>query len=193
MKKIFFLLLVSGVFTVPAFAQHSFSMQYSMGFGGTINDFVSSTSLRGATFEYKIFVDPQFSIGLDAGWNHFYERRAFDTYTSGTTSVSGVQFRYADAVPIYLTGTYYFMPGNHINPFFGVGVGTIYLSRYLDMGIFRITSDEWHFGLKPEAGVLVNLSPDMDFILGFRYNKAFATNDTADQSFMTFNVGFVWK
>ncbi len=193
MKKILFLLLVSGVFTVPAFAQHSFSMQYSMGFGGTINNFITSTSLRGATFEYKIYPDPSFSIGLDAGWNHFYERHAFDTYTSGNTSYSGVQFRYADAVPIYITGNYYFSPGNKVNPFLGVGVGTIYLSRYLDMGIFRITEDEWHFGVKPEGGALVNLSPDMDLILSLRYNKAFATTDTADQSYMTFNIGFVWK
>jgi hypothetical protein len=193
MKKIYFLLLVSGVFAVPAVAQHSFSIQYSMGFGGTINNFVTSTSLRGATFEYKIFPDPQVSIGIDAGWNHFYERHAYDTYTVGNTTYGGVQFRYADAVPIYLTTTYYFIPGNQVNPFIGVGLGTIYLSRYLDMGIFRITEDEWHFGLKPEAGALVSLSPDMDLILSLRYNKAFATQDTADQSFMNFNIGFVWK
>jgi outer membrane protein len=193
MKKIFFLLLVSGVFTVPAVAQHSFSIQYSMGFGGTINNFITSTSLRGATFEYKVFPDPQVSIGIDAGWNHFYERHAFDTYTSGTRTYSGTQFRYADAVPIYLTTTYYFIPGNKVNPFIGVGIGTIYLSRYVDMGIFRVTEDEWHFGVKPEFGALVSLSPDMDFILSLRYNKAFATEDTADQSFMSFNIGFVWK
>ena len=164
-----------------------------MGFGGTVNNFITSTSLRGATFEYKIYPDPSFSIGLDAGWNHFYERRAYDTYTNGTSSFSGVQFRYADAVPIYASFNYYFSPGNKINPFLGVGLGTIYLSRYVDMGIFRVTEDEWHFGVKPEGGALVNLSPDMDMILSLRYNKAFATQDTDDQSFMTFNVGFVWK
>ena len=177
----------------PAIGQHSFSIQYALGFGGTMNNFITSTSVRGATFEYKIYPQPNISIGLDAGWNHFYERRAYDTYTAGTVSLTGVQFRYANAVPVFLTTNYYFSPGNKINPFLGLGVGTIFLSRYIDMGAFRVTEDKWHFALKPEGGILVSLNPDMDLILSYRYNSAFATQDTEEQSYMTFNVGFVWK
>lgn len=193
MKKIILLLLLTGCLVSPAFAQHSFSIQYALGFGGTVNNYITSTSVRGATFEYKIYPQPNISIGLDAGWNHFYERRAYDTYTSGTASLSGVQFRYANAVPIFVTTSYYFSPGNKVNPYVGLGVGTIFMSRYVDMGIFRFTDDEWHFALKPEAGVLVSLNPEMDLILGLRYNNAFATNDTEQQNFMAFNIGFVWK
>lgn len=193
MKKIILIVLITGAFITPSLAQSSFSIQYSMGFGGTMNNYITTTSVRGATFEYKLYPQPNISIGIDAGWNHFYERRAYDTYTSGTASYSGVQFRYANAVPIYITPSFYFSPGEKINPFVGVGVGTIYLSRYVDMGIFRVTEDEWHFAIKPEAGVLVSLSPDMDLILAFRYNNAFGTSDTAQQNYMTFNVGFVWK
>ena len=192
MKKILILLLLAGVVS-PALAQHSFSIQYALGFGGTMNNYITSTSVRGATFEYKIYPQPNISIGIDAGWNHFYERRPYDTYTSGTASLTGVQYRYANVVPIFATTSYYLSPGNKINPFIGLGIGTIFMSRYVDMGIFRVTEDEWHFALKPEAGVLVSLNPEMDLILGLRYNNAFATNDTADQNFMAFNIGFVWK
>lgn len=192
MKKILFLTLLAFA-VVPAMAQSSFSIQYSMGFGGTMNDYISSTSIRGATFEYKAYPSPNISIGLDAGWNHFYERRAYATYTTGTTSVSGVQFRYANAIPIFATTSYYFSPGNKINPFLGFGVGTIFLSRYVDMGIFEVTDQDWHFAIKPEAGVLVSLNPDMDLILGLRFNNAFATSDSDTQNYMTFNIGFVWK
>jgi len=193
MKKTIFLLLLTGCLVSPAIAQHSFSIQYALGFGGTINNFVTSTSVRGATFEYKLYPQPNISIGLDAGWNHFYERRALDTYTSGTVSLTGVQFRYANAVPIFATTSFYFSPGDKINPYIGLGVGTIFLSRYVDMGSFRITDDEWHFALKPEAGVLVSLNPEMDLILGLRLNNAFATSDADQQNFMAFNIGFVWK
>lgn len=193
MKKILLFVLLAALAVLPAMAQSSFSIQYSMGFGGTINDYISSTSVRGVTFEYKVFPSPNVSIGLDAGWNHFYERRAYATYTSGNTSLSGVQFRYANAVPIFATTSYYFSPGNKVNPYFGLGVGTIYLSRYVDMGIFEVTDEDWHFALKPEAGVLVSLNPDMDLLLGLRYNNAFATSDSDSQSYMTFNIGFVWK
>lgn len=193
MKKTIFLLLLTGCLVSPAVAQHSFSIQYALGFGGTMNNYITSTSVRGATFEYKIFPQPNFSIGLDAGWNHFYERRAYDTYTSGTTSLSGIQYRYANAVPIFVTTSYYLSPGEKINPFIGLGVGTLYIDRYMDMGQFRVTDEEWHFALKPEFGALVNLSPDMDLILSYRYNSAFATNDSDHQNFMAFNIGFVWK
>lgn len=193
MKKNILLLLLTGFLSLPAFAQNTFSIQYALGFGGTLNNYITSTSVRGATFEYKIFPQPNISIGLDAGWNHFYERRAYDTYTQGTVSLSGVQYRYANAVPIFVTTSFYFSPGNKINPFVGLGVGTIFMSRYMDMGIFRVTDEEWHFALKPEAGVLVNLAPDMDLILGLRFNNAFATSDTEQQNYMAFNIGFVWK
>ncbi len=193
MKKVILLLLLAGSLTTPAVAQHSFSIQYALGFGGTINNYITSTSVRGATFEYKIYPQPNIAIGIDAGWNHFYERRAYDTYTQGTRSLTGVQYRYANAVPIFATFDYYIQPGNKINPFVGLGIGTIYLDRYVDMGIFRVSDDEWHFGLKPEAGVLVSLNPEMDFILSLRFNNAFATQDSDQQNFMTFNIGFVWK
>jgi opacity protein-like surface antigen len=193
MKKILSLLLLVTSFSTVAVAQSSFSIQYSLGFGGSMNDYISSTSVRGATFEYKMYPSPNVSVGLDAGWNHFYERRAYSTYTDGTLSLSGVQFRYANAVPIFVTTSYYLKPGEKINPFIGVGVGTVFMSRYIDMGQYRVTEEAWHFALKPEAGVLVNLSPDMDLILGFRYNNAFDTSDTDAISYMMFNVGFVWK
>lgn len=193
MKKLFTLALICGVLSVPALAQNTFSIQYSLSFGGTINNYITSTSVRGATFEYKVMPQPNIGIGVDVGWNHFYERRAYDTYTSGTQSLSGVQYRYANAVPIFVTTNYFFSPGEKINPFIGLGVGTIFLNRYMDMGQFRVTDENWHFALKPEFGARVELAPDMDLILSYRYMNAFGTSDSDMQNFMTFNVGFVWK
>ncbi len=193
MKKLIFIVLITGTLITPTFAQSSFSVQYSMGFGGNMNSYVSSTSLQGVTMEYKMYLQPNISIGIDASWNHFYERRPYDTYSKGTLSLSGVQYRTADAVPIYVTTSFYLSPGEKINPYFGLGIGTMYASRFTDMGIWRLTEDDWHFGLKPELGVLVSANPDMDILFGFRYNYAVATNDTMEQTFMTFNIGFVWK
>lgn len=193
MKKLIVIVWIVGGLLTAAHAQSSFSIQYSMGFGGEMNNFVSTTSFRGATFEYKKFIDPQISIGFDGGWNVFYERRPYDTYTSGTVSVTGIQYRYAYAIPLFVTTSYYFKPGAKINPFAGLGVGTLFVTRELDMGIWAVTEDGWHFGLKPEAGVLVNANPDMDFIIALRYNQGFATSDVKEQNYLTFNIGFVWK
>lgn len=193
MKKLIAIMWLVGGLAITLQAQSSFSIQYSMAFGGEMNSFISSTSLRGVSMEYKIFADPQVSIGFDGGWNVFYERRAYDTYTSGTLSLSGIQYRYAHAIPLFVTTNYYFKPGAKVNPFAGIGIGTIYFDRELDMGIWAVTEDAWHFALKPEAGVLVSANPDMDIIFGLKYNYGFETSDANDQSYLTFNVGFVWK
>ncbi len=193
MKKLLFLVLITGALITPSLAQSSFSLQYSMGFGGNMNSYITSTSLQGVTMEYKMYPQPNISIGFDASWNHFYERRPYDTYSQGTLSLTGVQYRTADAVPMYVTTSFYLKPGDRINPYVGLGIGTMYASRFTDMGIWRLTEDGWHFALKPEAGVLVSANPDMDILFGFRYNYAFETTDAKEQSFMTFNIGFVWK
>src|SRR5882672_7232093 len=95
MKKLFYIFLAVAFFAAaPAVAQSSFSVQYSMGFGsGDVKSYITSASFRGAAVEYRYHLD-KFSVGADIGWNTFYERRAFDTYTSGTVSLSGVQYRY---------------------------------------------------------------------------------------------------
>jgi len=44
--------------------------------------------------------------------------RAYDTYTSGTISLSGVQYRYINAMP-FICGDYY-SNGKKLNPFVGL-------------------------------------------------------------------------
>lgn len=195
MKKLYYILYAAGIFVAsPALAQGSFSAQYSMGFGtGDVKSFVSSPSFRGVTLEYRHFVQPNVSIGGEVGWNVFYERRAHDTYTSGTISLSGVQYRYINAVPIYVTGDYYLKPGEKMNPFVGLGIGTLFTTRATDMNLYRLETDAWAFALRPEVGVLVNVNPDLDFILAGKYNAGFSTADLAAQSYFTFNIGFVFK
>src|SRR5882762_7538895 len=112
MKKLFYIFLAVGIFTAaPTLAQSSFSVQYAMGFGsGDVKSYISSSSFRGAAVEYRYHIQEKFSVGADIGWNTFYERRAYDTYTSGTVSLSGVQYRYINAMPIFVAFDYYMKP-----------------------------------------------------------------------------------
>jgi opacity protein-like surface antigen len=195
MKKSFIIILAIGIFaTAPSIAQSAFSIQYSMGFGsGDVKSFISSSSFRGAAVEYRYLVQPKIGIGADIGWNTFYERRAFDTYTSGTVSLSGVQYRYINAMPIYAAFDYYMKPGEKLNPFVGLGVGTLYTKRNTDINLYTIENSVWAFGLRPEAGVLVNANPGLDIILVGKYNYGFAAGGLDAQSYFTFNVGLRFK
>jgi outer membrane protein len=195
MKKIFNIIFAVGIFaTAPAIAQSTFSIQYSMGFGNNdVKSFISSASFRGAALEYRYLIEPKFGVGADIGWNTFYERRAYDTYTSGTVSLSGVQYRYINAMPIFAAFDYYMKPDDKVNPFIGLGVGTLYTKRNTDMNLYTIENNVWAFGLRPEAGIRVNANPSLDIILVGKYNYGFAAGGLDAQSYFNFNVGLLFK
>ena len=132
-------------------------------------------------------------MGADIGWNTFYERRAHDTYTSGSVSLTGVQYRYINAMPIYAAADYFFTKGEKINPFVGLGVGTLYTKRNTDMNLYTVENTVWAFALRPEFGVTVNATRGMDIILVGKYNYGFAAGGLEPQSYFTFNIGMVFK
>ncbi len=195
MKNLMKLLIIAAVaISAPAFAQSSFSIQYSMGFGtGDSKTYIGTSSFRGATMEYRKMVTDDLAVGADVSWNVFYERKASDTYTSGTVSLSGVQYRYANIVPIFVTVDKFFKPGEKINPYVGLGVGTMYWRRNTEMNLYTLKTDSWMFALRPEVGVRYDTSPGMDLILALRYNYGLSTTDLAAQGFLAVNVGFVFK
>ena len=195
MKKIIYIVFSLGLLlSTAAQAQSLFSMQYSMGFGsGDVKDYINNASFRGFTLEYRNMVTPNIGVGGEIGWNVFYERRPYDSYTNGTQTLTGVQYRYLNMIPINVAVDYYLKPGEHINPFVGLGIGTLYSLRNTDMNLYTLETDAWHFGLRPEVGILVNANPGMDIILAGKYYTGFETSDVVTQSYFTFNVGFVFK
>ena len=194
MKKIFFALLLTGVIaTTQVKAQESmYSIQYSMGFAaGDLKEFNEAASFRGMSFEYRYMMKPNMGVGLETGYNLFYDRMDYATYTQGTESLSGIQYRYTHAVPVLAAFDYYLKPDTQVNPFIGLGVGTLYTYRDLDMGMFTMESDVWQFALRPQVGALIS-TPAADVIIGAKYFSGFKANDTEGQSYFTINVGLVF-
>ena len=194
MKKIFLAFVLTAIIAVSELkAQESFfSLQYSMGFGmGNLKDFNSSASFRGMSFEYRYFKQPAIGFGFETGYNLFYDRMDYATYTRGTQSLTGVQYRYTHAVPVLAAVDYYLNPDTQFNPFIGLGLGTLYTYRDLDMGMFTRESDAWQFALRPEIGVLIT-TPSIDVIVGAKYFAGFKAGDTEGQQYFTINFGLVF-
>lgn len=198
MKKL--IIITSLVFTSlfqTAKAQEAngiISFQYSAGFAiGDMNDFISAPSWRGMTFEYHNLIQDNIGLGFEIGWNAFYERKDYATYTKDTRSLSGVQYRYCDAVPILATVNYYFSPDQQITPFVGLGIGTQYTENYLDMGLYTINENVWHFAIKPEIGVNFNVNEMFGITMVAKYYGAFKSGDIGSRSYIATNLGFVWK
>jgi outer membrane protein len=134
-------------------------MQYAVSFGtGDQGDYISAVSWRGFLMEYRTPIKNKLLAGVDVGWNVFYERKDYDTYTVGNESLSGIQYRYQNAVPILASFDYVILSENSLKPYVGLGIGTLYSERATDMKLYRLEEKTWQFALKGELGILYDLS-----------------------------------
>ncbi|MBL0342770.1 MAG: hypothetical protein IPP71_18900 [Bacteroidetes bacterium] len=196
MKKIYIILAFLFCSYFVSNGQGSIAaMQYTVGIGtGDLKDFISKASFRGATFDYrKMYMDKHVGIGFELGWSAYYEENNYATYTNGTESISGKQFRYCSTVPVLISANYYLSPLKNINPFAGIGIGTEFSRSDLDMGVFTIQTDTWHFAVKPELGVIIKYGPGAGVIVSGKYYNAFKTSEQGTRSYIAANVGLVWE
>jgi hypothetical protein len=193
MKKTFYILLFT-IITSSAMAQDNFmSWQYSVGFGtGDLHNFVSPVSFRGVTYNYSKFTNDNIAVGMEIGWNVFYEKKGYDTYTFRNFDYSGKQYRYSNNVPFLFTVGYYKDMESIISPFVNLGIGTMYSERKTSMGSFVFTQDGWHFELKPELGFMYN-TQGASLSVSAKYYYGFKAGDLPAEGYFTINVGFVIK
>ena len=196
MKKIIFLtILCSLLITTKGYSQQEgyMSVKYAVSFGsGDMADFISTPSWRGAVVEYRSAVKNNLFVGVDLGWNVFYEKKDHDTYTVGTESLSGVQYRYQNEVPILGTIDYFISPDKSLKPYVGLGIGTIYSERATDMNLYRLEQNTWQFALKGEVGVLYELSYASAIKFGAKYYNGFKTGTLDNQGYFSLSLGMAW-
>lgn len=193
MKKTLSILAILLITCGAMNAQSNFNISYSMGFAtGDLADFISQASFRGANIEFRKMVQPNIGVGLTFGWNVFYEEMARDSYTAGSSTLTGKQYRYSNNFPMLLGGNYYLSPGEKFNPFVGLGIGTIYTRRNTDMNLYTVEQEAWNFALAPEVGFLYSLTDGAAVLVSGRFNQGFKAGNELDgaQSYFTLNVGF---
>lgn len=193
MKKI--LLLFAGIICIEmAQAQKGYTTAtYSIAFPtGGMSDYIDQVSYRGINLEYYHHLKPNLDVGIEAGWNVFYAREDKKTYEHETQSISGVQYRYINAVPL-LAAVRWRKPGGNLQPYLGAGVGTTSVNRSTDFGLYRISNNTWQFCLRPEAGILYKLSQGTGATVGVKYYANFENDEQDAQSYFSVNVGFVFN
>lgn len=195
MKKIFvFTAFIMMLAIGSANAQSYTNIAYSISLPtGDLGDFISAPSFRGVAVDYRKLIKPNIGIGVSTGWNTFFEERSFATYTLDNRSLSGKQWRYVNSFPLFLSADYYFKPGDDVNPYVGLGVGTIYNQRDTDMGIFRLEQDAWHFAFQPQVGIFYSVNHFAGISFAAKYSTGLAAGDfNAAQSFFSLNIGYVF-
>ena len=196
MKKILVLMIFCSLFiTTKSYAQQEsyMSLQDSVSFGsGDLGDYISAASWRGALLEYRGAVRGNLMVGVDLGWNVFYEKKDYDTYSIGTESLSGVQYRYQNAVPILVSADYLIFSDKPLKPYVGLGIGTLFSERVTDMGMYRWTQNPWQFAMKGELGLLYELSYNSSVKFAAKYYNGFKTNTLDNQGYFSLSLGMAW-
>lgn len=168
------------------------AMTYSVGLPmGDLKTYVDQTSFRGTNLELFWHLKKNVDLGGEIGWNVFYKKEEQKTYTEGTRSITGIQYRYTNAVPM-IFGARWRKVGGKTQPYFGAGIGTTYINRATDFGMYRITNNTWQFCARPELGLIYKLNEGSAATIGVKYYSNFKTNDLDAQSYLAVNVGFLW-
>lgn len=167
---------------------------------GDVKDFTDKASFRGMDLEYHHFMGDQFSLGAAIGWNVFYhnlDHHTDDFRFSGNDNIytiTGNQYRYINTVPIMAIGRYYFTDGRaSVRPFVGLGLGTRWTEKRLEVGQYTSTISRWQFSFAPEVGMLVPINDQVAVNFGAKYSygtKAAHGRVPEFQSF-TFSIGLV--
>lgn len=149
---------------------------------GNLSNFLDKTSFGGFGFETHYFMSDEFALGGSISWNYWSEMTG-ETIPLKQGALSGTQIRYVNSIPLLLSATYY-LGGrrDEIRPFLGLNAGAYYILQRLDMGVYSLDNDHWHFGLAPEAGILFKVSDDTWISAAGRYNYAFKSGETYSQT-----------
>ena len=195
MKKIYLIfLLILFCATSQINAQRNiFAFQYSVGYtSGDFNNFIDRVSGNGMSLTYHNLVRDEFGLGFEIGYNHFWEEKDYATYNRETVSLSGKQYRYCFAVPLLFSLSYYANPGETVNPYVSFGIGTEYTRNDLQMGLYTIYDDVWHFAIRPEVGVILSAGSGAGVIISAKYYDAMKSGDIGKRSYFTTNIGLAW-
>jgi hypothetical protein len=157
--------------------------------------FVDNTSMRGFGLQGRWFVRSRLSLGLLWEWQVFDYSTKEAIETSGIT-VSGQQYRYVNAFPFLATAHLYLGRPGATRLYVGGGAGAYYIMKRLEIGLVAIDDDNWHWGVAPEAGLLLPIG-DMyghqNLMVAGKLNFAVGTDDSIDFTWYEVVLGITWN
>jgi hypothetical protein len=199
MKTIKFILIA--IFLI-AFSTNVFSQGYmtnltynvSLPMGDT-KDYISETSFRGFSAEWRSFITKNTSWGIFGGWQVLYERTT-DRISLPQTDISGTQDRTINTFPLMLTGHFYIGKSGEFQLTAGMGLGTQYVSQRFAIGLYAFEEDNWRAAVMPDVGVIIPLTEESGISLNARYHwtakgKSITREDTS-LTYLTVAVGVAY-
>ena len=193
------------IISVSASAQDKFKMELgyniSVPTGSFKNDYINKTSFRGATGELSYTFNPRFSLGLNSGYQNYYQKYDRQLYKlDGSQTVSAVLTNSMDIVPVLLRGTFYPL-GNSVTaivqPYVSVGAGVNLVTYGQYLGEFGGTESSAAFAAQAGAGIKIPFGNKLNqngIKIGATYNYCnYNSNDISKLNNIGISAGVIFK
>jgi hypothetical protein len=161
------------------------------------NDFITKFSALGFNAGYGRFVTDDLAVGIEIGWNNYYELEPKKTYEFPEGAVTTDLYKYIYTLPIVLNVAHYFEAGKMLSPYVRLGLGAQYSEQNIYYNIYETTNDNWGFVAIPEAGTIIHFGANnpMGAHLSVRYK--YSTNSAENLGVnnlqtLNFAAGFSW-
>ncbi len=198
--------LATMLFTTESFSQAPNKVQFQLGYNISAplnsfkNDYISNTSFNGVTGQLTYAISPAFSLGLQSGYQDYYQKYGRAIYhTQGNEVVSAVISNSMLVVPLLVNGTYSPMGKKPaiIQPYVSAGAGVSMVSYKQYLGEFPTSSNSAAFTASAGAGILVPFNrnnSNTGFKLGASYNyAAYNKNGLSNLNTIGANAGVVFN
>jgi hypothetical protein len=161
---------------------------------GELEEYIGKTSWRGIGFEARKFMNPKTSVGLLWHWNSFDEV-ADEPASWDNIYVEFPQDRFVYAMPIMASLHYYLYRVKErpkLLPYVGIGIGTYWIERQMNIPPGKFESSNWHFGLAGEIGGMFLFYRQTATLITLKYNYAFERRDAPSYGYWGINIGFAY-
>lgn len=158
---------------------------------GNTADFTGNFSGRGYNIDFYRMTDNQKGFGAEVGNARFFEEVPEQTINSGSVAVHGNQFRSVSITPLLLQYIFIMNKTGPIRPYVAFGAGLGINTQRIDMGVFVEKIQSNQFLIKPELGLMYELSNYVAVQLSGKYYQSFENSAMNSQSMLGINIGFV--
>jgi len=161
------------------------------------SNYVDKTCLTGFSIESRSMVRRNVSAGISFSYNRWDQAYPNLQRTSGTSTITGPLFNYADMFAVRALAHYYFLEGKMVQPYVGAGIGGAWAYGYQQAADLYKSENSFNFIFSPEAGALIQLArgaTNLGLNLAVRYTYTTAAMGTTkdDQTFSGI-VGLMWS
>jgi Outer membrane protein beta-barrel domain len=122
---------------------------------GGMKNYLDKTSLNGWGASLDRTINANWHVGLQVGFQDYYKKLPRQLYVDGEQTVSAVQTRSIQVVPVQLYGSYYWGEEGKIRPYASLGAGGGFVRNDQYWGQFNSRDNGFVFTASPGAGVSI--------------------------------------